>query len=199
MPTQTTTTARRSRLSEGREREIYGVVEELLRQDGYEALTMDQIAAASHASKATLYRRWNTKAELVITAIRMRRPMLTRDIDTGTLAGDLLTLVRDAGSRLNEEAPLLRGLGQAMHQNPDLLAAFRDQVVLPERAGLEVLLRRAEARGELPEGSAGSTEVVYMLLGAVIGRPILEEKDPDTDFLVRFTHQVILPALRLTP
>ncbi len=55
----------RSRLTPEREAELYAAVLDLLREVGYDALTMDAVAARTRASKATLYRQWQGKPELV--------------------------------------------------------------------------------------------------------------------------------------
>ena len=83
-------TARRSRITPEREAELYGAVLDLLREVGYDAVTMDAVAARTRSSKATLYRQWGGKAELVVRAMRSQKPGGIADIDTGTLRGDLL-------------------------------------------------------------------------------------------------------------
>jgi AcrR family transcriptional regulator len=45
-----------------REAELLAVTLELLQEHGYDRLTLDAVATTAHASKATLYRRWSTKA-----------------------------------------------------------------------------------------------------------------------------------------
>jgi len=56
-----TATVRRTRLSDEREAELYRAVIELVLEVGYEAMTMDAVAARSRSSKATLYRQWEGK------------------------------------------------------------------------------------------------------------------------------------------
>src|SRR5882757_6269940 len=51
-----------------REAELLAVTLELLQEHGYDRLTLDAVATTALASKATLYRRWPTKAELVLAA-----------------------------------------------------------------------------------------------------------------------------------
>ncbi|TDC04222.1 TetR/AcrR family transcriptional regulator [Streptomyces sp. 8K308] len=199
MSTETTQAApagRRSRLSESREREIYQVVERLLREHGYDALTMDEVAAA-RASKATLYRRWKTKAELVVSMLKALKPPIATEVRAGTLAETLLEQMRFAGRRLHEEAGLMRGLGMAMHQNPELLAAFRDMLLRPELDATRKLLDEARERGELPANGPDAEHLLYMVLGAILGRELFEDEQPDTDFLVEYARTVILPALGL--
>ena len=69
MMTPATASKTRPRIEGDREAEILEATLELLASAGYDRLTMDAVAAAAKASKATLYRRWSTKAELVIDAI----------------------------------------------------------------------------------------------------------------------------------
>ena len=59
----------RPRVEGDREREILEATLEVLVEVGYDRLTLDAVAAAAKASKATLYRRWNGKASLVVEAL----------------------------------------------------------------------------------------------------------------------------------
>ena len=61
---------------------------ELLAEIGYDRLTMDAVAARARASKATIYRRWQNKAELVVDAVGCLKGV-TPLPDSGSLAGDL--------------------------------------------------------------------------------------------------------------
>jgi AcrR family transcriptional regulator len=195
-----TTDARRSRLSADREREIYRAVLDTLGERGYEAMTLDMVAARARTSKATLYRQWGGKPELVVTALHNMKPHPSAtDIDTGTLAGDLRELVRRLGERIADDAPLMRALMHAMHDSPELRRAFREMLLQPGLADFEVLMRRAADRGELPPDAPGPDMVAYMLLGAILGRPLLQEKECDADFFVAYADAAILPALGLKP
>jgi AcrR family transcriptional regulator len=78
----------RTRLTPERESELYAAVLDLLREVGYDALTMDAVAARTRSSKATLYRQWGSKPELVVKALRHNKPGGLAEIDTGSLRGD---------------------------------------------------------------------------------------------------------------
>ncbi|CAM5422282.1 TetR/AcrR family transcriptional regulator OS=Streptomyces alboniger OX=132473 GN=CP975_14595 PE=4 SV=1 [Streptomyces alboniger] len=80
-------TARRSRITPEREAELYTAVLDLLREVGYDALTMDAVAARTRSSKATLYRQPGGKPELVAKAVRHSKPGGSREIQHGVAQG----------------------------------------------------------------------------------------------------------------
>ena len=75
-----------------REAELLAVTLELLQEHRYDRLTVDAVATSARASKAIIYRRWPTKAELVLAAFVQVTRQVAVDPDTGTLRGDLLRL-----------------------------------------------------------------------------------------------------------
>ncbi|MBZ4321582.1 TetR/AcrR family transcriptional regulator [Streptomyces huiliensis] len=187
---------RRTRLTPEREAELYEAVLAILREVGYEALTMDAVAARTRASKATLYRQWKGKPELVASALRHTKPITVADIDTGTLRGDLLALTACADpEQMERDAALMRGLGHAVHCNPDLHRALRELLIEPEKAALRLLLDRAVERGEIPADTPAMEFVAHTVLGAFITRPLIEDRPADAAYLARFVDAVVLPAL----
>lgn len=190
-------TARRSRITPEREAELYGAVLDLLREVGYDALTMDAVAARTRSSKATLYRQWGGKAELVVKAIRHNKP--GRDIgevDTGSLRGDFHALMAHADdAEMAQNSALMRGLAMAMHANPDLHREFRGQIVEPEIVEFRRVLQRAVDRGEVRPDCPALDFVVHMMLGAFVTCTILDERPPTRAFLTSYIDAVVLPAL----
>ncbi|TLS40404.1 TetR/AcrR family transcriptional regulator [Streptomyces montanus] len=191
-----TATARRSRITPEREAELYRAVLDLLREVGYDALTMDAVAARTRSSKATLYRQWGGKAELVAKAMRFNKPGSISDIDTGTLRGDFHALVRRENDCVMEQnSALMRGLAMAVHGNPDLLKAFRELLIEPEMEEFRRVLQRAIDRGEVRADNPAIEYVVHMMLGAFATRTLLDELPPTQDFLTSYIDAVVLPAL----
>ena len=80
-----------------REAELLAVTLRLLQEHGYDQLTIDAVASAAHASKATVYRRWPSKAELVLAAFIEGVRQVAVTPNTGTLRGDLLQLGETCG------------------------------------------------------------------------------------------------------
>ncbi|MFF3253431.1 TetR/AcrR family transcriptional regulator [Actinacidiphila glaucinigra] len=194
------TTRRGSRLTPEREATVHASTLDLLREVGYEALTMDAVAARGHCSKATLYRQWGGKAALVAMALRHGRPVGPGDIDTGSLRGDLRALLTlDDDRQLERDCALMRGLAMALHGNPDLMRALHEVMIQPERSGLDTLLRRAVDRGEIRADDPALPYLLQMLLGAFFTRNVLEDLPPTRAYLLAFLDAVILPALGLRP
>ncbi|QNP72169.1 TetR/AcrR family transcriptional regulator [Streptomyces roseirectus] len=193
-------TARRSRITPEREAELYEAVLELLREVGYDALTMDAIAARTRSSKATLYRQWGGKAELVVRAIRYSKPDATGDIDTGSLRGDLhavVTLEDDCTHERN--SALMRGVAMAMHNNPDLREALRAQLVDPELSDFQTVIQRAIDRGEVRADCPALEFMLHMLVGGFATRMLLDDQPPTQAFLTSYIDAVVLPALGVDP
>ncbi|MBP2582694.1 MULTISPECIES: TetR/AcrR family transcriptional regulator [unclassified Streptomyces] len=186
----------RSRLTPERESELYGAVLDLLREVGYDALTMDAVAARTHSSKATLYRQWGSKPELVARALRDNKPADLSQIDTGTLRGDFQELVdRSDDCQMERDSALMRGLAHAVHTNPDLHRALRELLIEPEMNGLDEVLRRAVRRGEVDAGNPALKLVPHMLIGAFIARPLIDDQPVDHAFLKTYVNAVVLPSL----
>jgi AcrR family transcriptional regulator len=137
--------------SEDREREILQAAIDALVAEGYDGMSIEGVAARAGAGKATLYRRWRNKAELVADAIREHA---CRDVvmpDTGDVRADVLTMLRDMQRTFESgEGELFAVFTAERLRHPELAAAFDNRFVSPRKAHLEMLVQRAVERGELP-------------------------------------------------
>ena len=136
---------------EDRTRAILDAALQELVDAGYGAMTVDAVAARSGTSKATIYRRWSTKADLVAEAVDTHAFAELPIEDTGDVRADLLrylTALEQALSGLDGE--LLIVLTVEKLRNPELAAVFNDNFVVGRRTRLLRLLRNAVTRGDLP-------------------------------------------------
>ncbi|WP_173264998.1 TetR/AcrR family transcriptional regulator [Streptomyces pacificus] len=186
----------RSRLTPERAAELYEAVLDLLREVGYDALTMDAVAARTRSSKATLYRQWGSKPELVAMSLRNSKPVDISRIDTGSLPGDLHEMVSQADDgQMERDNALMCGLARAVHENDDLRQALRELFIEPEITGLDVLLQRAVARGELSADTPALKYVSHMLVGAFVAHPLISDEPMHQTVLHEYLDAVVLPAL----
>jgi AcrR family transcriptional regulator len=189
----------RPRIEGEREAQILDATLRLLREVGYDRLTMDAVAAAAHASKASLYRRWGSKAQLVADAMnRADAGFGAARPDTGSLRGDLLAAACGTGGLVDQlPVQLMAALVTALHHHPDLAAAFQRSFLRPRLAAARDLLERARERGEV-RPDVDLDLVVDVLPGVVLHRVFLRGEQPTRDLITRVVDSVVLPAVRPT-
>jgi AcrR family transcriptional regulator len=195
---ETVVASRRSKITPEREQEFYDAVLEQIRGCGYEALTMEGVAASARCSKSTLYRQWKTKPQFVAAALRANRCPRFAGIDTGSLAGDLREAARAAGEQSGADTQLLQALGHAMMQDEELQRALRDALVEPEVSALKGMIDRGVARGEIAADHPALAYIPAQLLGVLRVRPVLDGQYADAEYLQGFVEAVVIPALGLT-
>ena len=189
--------ARRTRLTPEREAELYGVVVELLREVGYEALTMPAVATRSRSSTATLYRQWGGKPGLVLAALKHHQPPPdVLDVDTGTLGGDLREIARQMTSGAPAEHELMAGLSHAALGDPQLAQTMHEQLVVPAQEALDRVLRRAVDRGEIPADTPARPYCAHLLIAFSVIIPVMEGRPADQGDVLNFVDAIMLPALR---
>lgn len=189
-------TSPRPRVQGEREAQIYDAVVTLLLEHGYDKLTLDAVATYVHVSKATLYRKWADKAELVVEAVVSRMPS-PDDVDTGSLRGDLLGLACEAGGLTSGLPPLVAALLPSAQRDPQLFAVVRSRLLEPKRERTVVIFRRAQARGEIGPGAdlprlAEIMPAMAIHEYVVLGHPFTREG------ALRILDEVVLPACRAT-
>ena len=194
----TVAASRRSKLTREREQEFFDAVLDQIRACGYDSVTMEGVAASTRCSKATLYRQWRTKPQFVAAALRASRRTRFDGIDTGTLADDLREAARAAGAWSAKDTRLLQALGHAVTEDPELRTALREALIDPEIDALKQILRRGVERGEVPADHPALDYIPAQIFGVLRARPVLEGKDADPEYIVRFVEAAVLPTLGLT-
>ncbi|MEU9153612.1 TetR/AcrR family transcriptional regulator C-terminal ligand-binding domain-containing protein [Streptomyces sp. NPDC048417] len=186
---------RRPRMTPEREAELLAATVDALREVSYAELSMDLVAARARCSKATLYRLWPGKPQMVAAALYATRPMRPEEIDTGTLRGDLLAMVELLGPLAEKDAPLFAALGHALLTDENLAEAVRDTLVEPWFADLTGVVDRAVERGELSHRPSATDFLPQLLLSVMLTRPMFERLPADADYLTRCVDHALLPAL----
>lgn len=143
-----------------REAELLAVTLQLLQEHGYDGLTLDAVAATARASKATVYRRWPTKAELVLAAFIEGIRQVAVAPETGTLRGDLLQIGAVICEQAQTHAGTIRAVLVEVSRNPALNEVMQHQFLDQRRAVIQHILGQAVDRGEIE--AAAVTEDLWI-------------------------------------
>jgi AcrR family transcriptional regulator len=162
---------------------------------GYPALSVERVAERAKASKASLYRRWPSKVELVMAAVYYLLPEPASGVDTGSLREDLFVLFRSAADLLaGPGGTAIRGLVSDVLRDPELAARFRNYTRGRSVAAMREVTRRAADRGELGPGMITTRQLeaglwVMRFHFLIHGSPV-----PDR-VIVQIVDEVVLPLL----
>jgi AcrR family transcriptional regulator len=130
---------------------IYQACLDELREHGYANLTMDGVAARARTGKATLYRRWPNKVELVASTLNHTTPNYPAPPDSGDLREELIALLRTSAEDLaGPVGAAARGLIAEVVRYPELAEQLREPIADPLIPPTMEILRRAVVRGEVP-------------------------------------------------
>jgi len=173
---------------------ILDAAAELVGEIGYANVTVDAIATRARTSKATMYVRWPSKAELIADALLRHAqgdvPLVA--VDTGELRGDLRAHVGRIVRSLCEGKLSALRVVEAIRDDPALRERVRTQI---ERASAEVgaqLVAQALARGEIPDQVDGGA-VLMLAVGQLLTRALLDGQAPDPLYQLRLVDDVLLP------
>jgi AcrR family transcriptional regulator len=188
-------------LDVSRDADILEAALDVLSEEGFEGMTIDMVAARAKAGKATLYRRWPSKTELVIDAVAcMKNGDINFDKlpDTGTLRGDLIAMIKapniqDAAKKLK----IMAGLISLLARNPELAEVAQATVIAPRARLNRTFLQRAVDRGEISP-DVDIDLIANVSTSMVTYRTMMLRKPVDREFLVRVIDEVILPAVGLS-
>jgi hypothetical protein len=189
----------RPRVEGDREIEILDATLDVLGDVGYDRLTMDAVATRAKASKATLYRRWNTKTALVIDALCTQKGPQPEPPDTGSFRNDLIDMTCGFGG-FTDPKPIgvLGSIVTAINRDADFAEAYRRDFIGPKLAASRAVYERAKARGEIRE-DLDIDLVAPALAGIILHRIFIlgEQISPDT--ITQIIDEIILPACRPAP
>src|SRR6195952_2061070 len=177
-----------------REAELLAVTLQLLQEHGYDRLSLDAVATTARASKATLYRRWPTKAELVLAAFVEGTRQVAVDPDTGSLRDDLMLMGEAICAHVRTHASTIRAVLVETSRSAELNATMQQQFLGERKAHMKHVLTRAVDRGEI-EASAITDDLWDVLPGYLIYRSILTGQSPASDTVRNLVDNLIMPSL----
>ena len=180
-----------------RDGDILDAALDVLAETGYDGMTVDMVAARAKAGKATLYRRWPSKPDLVLDAVAcMKSSEIDLDAlpDTGTLRGDLVAMIKTPSIREAErKLKIMAGIVSMLSRNPELVDAARVALMEPRAAINRILFQRAIDRGEIPADT--DVERLVLISPSMVSYRVLMQQEPvDREFLLSVIDGIILPA-----
>lgn len=127
--------------------QLVSVAIDILAEEGWGRLNSDRIAARARAGKAGIYRRWPTMAALARYAVG-RFTLVSTPEDTGSLRGDIESLISRWATPLDREERAAASLVGAARHHEDLRAGLDAALVEPLAAAVTEIGARSAARGQ---------------------------------------------------
>jgi AcrR family transcriptional regulator len=180
-----------------REAQLLAITLRLLQEHGYDRLTVDAVACQARASKATVYRRWPSKAELVLAAFIEGVSAVAVAPHTGSLRGDLLALGRLIREQARLHAPTLRAVLTELSRNPALGDALQHQFIDQRKELITAVLSEAVTRGEIDAGVI-SDELWDVLPAYLVFRSLISDRPPTDETVQSLVDDVLMPSLTRT-
>ncbi len=173
------------------ERAIIDAALDEFAEAGPQGLAIEKVAAKAGVGKATIYRRWPGKEDLLldaISALRTELPEPKGESVREDLAALLDAMGRESGDpRSARQFALVLGDGATY---PRLLERYLETVVEPRREIVRNVLMRGVATGELREET--NIEVaVDMLTGTVLARPRTSRDKADRGYARRVVDELL--------
>lgn len=176
--------------------EILRATQELLAEVGYDQLTIDAVAARAGVTRPTIYRRWASKAALVVDAVSTLRqpPGPGGPPDLGSVAAELHAVLIPQESADDFRMKVAGGLISAIPRHPELARLLHDKLFGPSLEMLRAVLERGVARGEIPPDR--DLDLLASVFPAMLAyRALLSGQPPDAAFATAVIEQVLLPLV----
>jgi AcrR family transcriptional regulator len=177
-----------------REAELLAVTLRHLQEHGYDRLTVEAVATEARSSKATMYRRWPSKMQLVLAAFVEGTRSSEVPPRTGSLRGDLIHIGLGVCEHLSEHASTMRAVLNELGRSPELSAAFQDEFVHQRRKVFDEVFAAAVGRGEIDAGMV-NPEIQDLLAGYLVFRFLVSGRPPTKETVLALVDEVLLPSL----
>ena len=167
-----------------------------LDENGYSALTMEAVANRAGTSRPVLARRWPTRSDLALAAIRHHFDAQPVQLpDHGNLRDDLIDYLRQANERRSQMVgPLMLRFSGIVSDSEGGFAGLRENLIAGRPTLLDALLERASARGELDRRAL--PPIVAELPFTLLRHELLMRMAPaDDDTIIAIVDDVFLPLV----
>jgi AcrR family transcriptional regulator len=158
----------------GRDETILAATLTILLERGYNALTIEGVAAAAGVGRPTIYRRWPSKPALAVAALVHSSRLAIPSRDRGSLRAELIAIQRHQISLINspESRRVTSGLVADLVHDPALAETYVSEYLVPRRAAVWEVLQRGVDRGEL-DPDADFAFVYDLLIGPLFMRAVV--------------------------
>jgi AcrR family transcriptional regulator len=177
-----------------REAELLAVTLRLLQQRGYDRLTVEAVAIEAKSSKSTIYRRWPSKAELVLAAFIEGTRLQLVPPRTGCLRTDLLHIGASVCEQAREHASTMSAIMSEITHCPELSDAMQNQFVLQRKKLMAEVLTDAVNRGEI-DAAAIHDELWDVMPGYLVFRCLIPGRPPTEETVRALVDDVLMPSL----
>ena len=178
--------------SEQAEQAIIEATLDLFAEQGFEGVCVEAVAARAGVGKATIYRRWPNKEELLLAAFGSLKSPFPEPKGV-SVRDDLLAMVEvmcadKADPRKARRYALLLGEGE---KYPRLMARYKETVVEPRREVMRAVIRRGIQTGELRPDT--DIEIAMLTLtGVIMAHEKTQGRAFDDDFAARLVDGLLL-------
>ena len=168
----------------------------VLSEVGYDRTTIEAIAQRAQVGKATIYRRFKNKGEILLSAMRDHAVCRIPHIDHGNLRGDLIALISEHVKILKgPEGELMMSLFSIAHRDPELGKLLtQNSPIETDREASEVF-ERARARGEISEKA--NIEFLSQVVPSIITHRIfITQQSVNQNFIEQIVDELLIPSLQ---
>jgi AcrR family transcriptional regulator len=177
-----------------REAEFLAITLRLLQLHGYDRLTVEAVAVEAKSSKATIYRRWPSKADLVVAAFVEGTRMKEVPPNRNSLRLDLLQIGDSLCEHACRHAGTMRAVLAEVSRSPALSAAFQDVFIEQPKLLIADALADAADRDEVGIPMTGD-EACDLLPGYLMFRSLMSGRPPTYETVRALVDDVLMPSL----
>ena len=167
-----------------------------LAEVGYSALSFEAVAHNAHTGKASLYRRWPSKVDLVVDALVYEMDKCEFPLDLSDLRAGLISKLNSVCEAFSGElGKAMAGCFSAFQREPKLQSVAEEKLINPRKIQMMNSLESAVAAGHIKPGAL-SPFVSDLPMAFVLQSITFEGRPPSPAEIVEFIDSVMLPLLQ---